>query len=71
MTETLVYYGKVQPMTISHKEMIKEQNVLILPKKKSKDMLSYKISLRNLKEEAKDDDSESGISDNEESKNSK
>ena len=68
--ERLNYHGEVQSLSMSHKDVMEEGNVLIMPKKKTKSVQSYQISLKNLKEEAKDDDSESGISDNEESKNS-
>jgi len=69
--ETFTHYGEVQPMTTSHKEIIEEGNVLTMLRNKYKNMVGYQISLRNLKEEAKDDNSESGISDNEQSETSK
>ena len=68
--EELVFRGQVQSMTMSHNEIIEDYSIMMMPEKKYEKMLKFQVFLKNLKEEAKDEDVESGISDNEENEKS-
>ena len=50
--------------------MFEEPGIMMMPEKKYEKMLKFQVFLKNLKEEAKDEDVESGISDNEENEKS-
>ena len=66
-----IFFGQVRSMDETRRDVIAEQNCFIIGKptcknfKNDHDTIDYKIELRNLKEEAKDEDEESGISEEE------
>ena len=65
------FSGKVRSLDETRKEIMDEQKCFVVGKptcknfKNDHDIVKYRIELRNLKEEAKDEDEESGIDDDE------
>ena len=68
--EERIFFGQVRSLDENPEEIIKNQHGLVVGQatcrnfRSSTNVVTYVIELRNLKEEAKDEDDESGISDN-------
>ena len=68
--KTLTYYGQARSLVESHDQVIENENCFVFGVKTAKKMVKqgtnqvdYSMKIRNLKEEAKDDNDESGIED--------
>ena len=66
----LTYYNQVLSMVESHEKVIENQNCFIIGAKNVKkfvkegtNQVDFSVKIRNLKDEAKDEDDESGIDD--------
>ena len=76
VNDKITFSGKVRSLDETRKDIIAEQKCFIVGKQTCKNLMDeneeiyYKIELRNLKEEAKDENEESGIDDDDESQSS-
>ena len=66
----LAYYNQVRSMVETHEQVIENQNYFIIGAKQAKrfvkegtNQVDFSLKIRNLKDEAKDEDDESGIGD--------
>ena len=66
----LAYYGQVRSMVETHEQVIKNQDCFIIGDKNAlkfvkegTKQVDFSLKIRNLKDEAKDDEEESGIDD--------
>ena len=76
VNDKITFSGKVRSLDETRKDIIAEQKCFIVGKQACKNLMDeneeihYRIELRNLKEEAKDENEESGIDDDDESQSS-
>ena len=76
VNDKITFSGKVRSLDETRKDIITEQKCFIVGKQTCKNLMDeneeieYRIELRNLKEEAKDENEESGIDDDDESQSS-
>ena len=66
----LTYYNQVRSLVESHEEVIENENCFIIGVKQAKNFVKedtkqvdFSMKIRNIKDEAKDEDEESGIDD--------